>query len=116
MNAAHRRVTTNTPANLFNTIHSLLHSLPIAYPNLNIIALGDLQHTIAQNTLHRMGQHLPPQRFNILTILTQPPLLLKSVIPTNHPLLPYHTWHSHSGPGKAGLDHILARQCLIYIG
>ena len=61
-----------------------------------------------------MGHQLPPPSNDIPTPLTQPSLLLQSVISTNHPKTPCHVWHSHSRQGKAGLDHILTRQSLMY--
>ena len=56
----------------------------------------------------------PPPPANILTPCLQPPIHLVSVIPSQHPTEPYHTWTSHSGSGQTGLDHILAAPEHIY--
>ena len=55
-----------------------------------------------------MGKQQPPPPADILTPCLQSPIHLVSVIPSQHPTAPYHTWSSHSGSGQAGLDHILA--------
>ena len=54
-----------------------------------------------------MGLHLPSPPSDILRPCLRSPHHLVSVIPTQHPTHAYHTWISHSGEGRAGLDHIL---------
>ena len=60
------RINTHTPAHLHKTAQSLIDILPLQYPNINIIVLGDLQDTIASNILHHMGYQLPHSPHNIL--------------------------------------------------
>ena len=73
----------------------------------------DLQHTIADNSLHRMGKHQPVPPANILTPCLHHPINLVSFIPTQHPTMVYHTWFSKLGEGQAGIDHILiALDCI----
>ena len=97
-----------TPQQLKQDLLTIISDLKTAYPNLTLIIIGDFQHTIHNNTLHRMGKQQPPPPADILTPCLQSPIHLVSVIPSQHPTAPYHTWSSHSGSGQAGLDHILA--------
>ena len=55
-----------------------------------------------------MGRPQPPPPTYILTPYLLSPIHLVSVIPTQHPNEPCHTWCSHSGRGQTGQDHILA--------
>ena len=99
--------TTNTPTTLRAEIDKTLLQLYNQYPRINIIILGDLQQTINNSHHHRMGPPQPPPNGDLLQLLLHPPHNLRSVIPNVYPQHPYHTWSSHSGQGKAGLDHIL---------
>jgi len=69
--------------------------------------MGDLQHTIADNSLHRMGKHQPAPPVNILTLCLHHSLNLVSFILTQRTTMAYYTWFSKSGEGQAGIDHIL---------
>ena len=91
-----------------HTFTTLLTDLHTSYPHLKILLLGDFQHTIMHNNLHRMGKHLPAPPADILGLCLRSPFFLVSVIPHCHPEQTYHTWISNSGSGRAGLDHILA--------
>ena len=91
----------------------LATELRTLYTPLTLVIMGDLQHTIADNSLHRMGKHQPAPPANILTPCLHHPFNLVSFIPTQHPTLAYHTWFSKSGEGQTGIDHILiAPDCI----
>ena len=97
----------NNPKELKQDLLTLINNLKTAYQQLNLLIIGDFQHTVHNNTPHRMGRPQPPPPANILTPCLMSPMHLVSVIPTQHPNEPYHIWCSHSGRGHAGLDHIL---------
>ena len=84
------------------------NKLRTLYPRLLLIIMGDFQHTVIDNTLHRMGKFQRPPPADLLTSCIAYPLNLVSVIPSAHPSLAYHTWFSKSGEGQAGIDHILS--------
>ena len=89
-------------------------SLCAIYDPLTLIVMGDFQHTILDNALHRVGKILKTPPGDILTPFLQHPFNLVSFIPIQHPTLAYHTWFSKSGSGQAGLDHILIAEALIH--
>ena len=75
--------------------------------------MGNLQHTITDNSLHRMDKHQSAPPANSLTPCLHHPINLVSFFPTQHPTMAYHTWFSKLGEGQAGIDHILiAPDCI----
>ena len=98
----------NNPKKLKQDLLTLINDLKTAYQQLTLLIIGDFQHTVHNNTLHRMGRPQPSPPANILTPCLLSPIHLVSVIPTQHPNELYRTWCSHSGRGQTGLDHILA--------
>ena len=65
-----------TPENFKQQVLDLATELRTLYDPLTLIVMGDLQHTIADNSLHRMGKHLPAPPANILTPCLHHPLNL----------------------------------------
>ena len=55
-----------------------------------------------------MGQYQPPPPAKNLTPCLHHPLNLISAIPTQQPIIAYHTWNSKSDSRQAGINHILA--------
>ena len=51
--------------------------------------------------------YLPSPLVAIIRLYFRVPHRLVSFIPTQHPASTHHTWISHSGKERAGLDHIL---------
>ena len=98
----------HSPTLFKQSIVTLTATLRTLYTNLTLLIMGDFQHTVSDNTLHRMGQRKPPPPANVLTQCLKHPFNLISVIPTQYPTLAYHTWYSKSGTGRAGIDHTLA--------
>ena len=98
------RDTNDNPLHMQQTFTTLLTDLHASYPQLTLLLLGDFQHTIMHNNLHRMGKHLPAPPADILGLCLRSPFFLVSVIPHCHPEQTYHTWISNSGSGRAGLD------------
>jgi len=78
------------------------------HPKLQLLILGDLQHTV-KNHLHRSTPILPPPPHNILDFATTCHQL-NSVIPHRHPNKSYYTRIGNHG--SAGIDHIMAPQNL----
>jgi len=74
------------------------------HPQLQIIIIGDLQHTM-NNPLHRSTTILTPPPHNLLDFAINSNQL-KSVIPHRHPDQKYHTRLGNHG--AAGIDHIMA--------
>ena len=95
----------HSPTLFQQSIVTLTATLRTLYTNLTLLIMGDFQHTVSDNTLHRMGQRKPPPPANVLTQCLKHPFNLISVIPTQYPTLAYHTWYSKSGTGRAGIDH-----------
>ena len=51
-----RTHTQHDPKHFKNTVLTLINELKTIYPQIKIIVIGDFQHTVLTNTLHRMGQ------------------------------------------------------------
>ena len=98
---------TETPQHFKQHVLDLATELRTIYDPLTLIIMGDLQHTIADNSLYRMDKHQPAPPANILTPCLHHPLNLVSFIPIQYPTMVYHTWFSKSGERQAGIDHIL---------
>ena len=64
-------------------------TLRTLYTNLTLPITGDIQHTVSDNTLRRMGQKKPPPPANVPTSCLQLPFNLISVILTQHPTFAY---------------------------
>ena len=109
-----RTDTTHTPHHFKSKVIEIETSLCALYDPLTLIVMGDFQHTILDNALHRMGKILPAPPGDILTPFLQHPFNIVSFIPTQHPTLAYHTRFSKPGSGQAGLDHILIEEALIH--
>ena len=77
----------HTPVHLHKTDQSLTVTLPLQYPNLNIIVLDDLQYNVSSTTLHRIGYQLLPPPNDILPLLTQAPLSYNQPFPL---IIPKH--------------------------
>ena len=106
----HRATPSPTQSPLLFKKQLLAHTneLRTLYPHILLIIMGDFQHTMIYNALHRMGKFQRPPPANRLTPCLVHPLNLVSVIPSTHPTLVYLTWFSKSGEGQAGIDHILS--------
>ena len=92
------------------SVLNIITELRTSYSKLILLVIGDFQHTVLDNSLHRIGRPQPPPPTNILTPCLHYPLYLVSVALTQHPNNTYHTWLGKTLKGRAGLDHILAAQ------
>ena len=98
----------NNPKHLKHALLALINDFKTVYQQLTLLTIGDVQHTVRNNTLRRIGHPQPPPPANILAPCLHSLLHLVSVILTQRSNGPYYTWYIHSGKGQAGLDHILA--------
>ena len=80
-----------TPQHFKQQVLDLATELRTLYDPLTLIIMRDIQHTIADNSLHRIGKHQPVSPANILTPCLHHPINLVSSIPTQHPTMVYHT-------------------------
>ena len=64
-----RNVNNNILANLKKIINAIITFLPLEYPKLNMIVLGDLQHTIINNNLYHKEKNYVSTTVDLITPL-----------------------------------------------